>query len=610
MSRRIMRPALFVVWLLSLAPGWAIGDWWNPDWAYRKALTVDVGGVEAGAEAKPLENVPVLIRLHTGNFGYFLDVSPKGEDIRFIADDGQTPLKFHIDKIDPINEMALIWVQVPSVAPGRPAQFHMYYGNQSAVPAQDAAGTFDTNQTLVYHFDASVPRPVDATAYANAAVAFTATQTGTGLVGDAAHFDGTQTLVLPATPTLALDPAAGWTLTAWVKIDQAQSDAWLYRRVGGDAELTVGIDGTAPYVRVSAAGTVVETPRDVALSEGAWHQIAVTGSAEGLRLYVDGRPATQAAAVLPPLDASATLGAAEDGAHGLIGELDELRLANVARDADWIAFTARTLAADAPVVYGDDGSAGSESGGGESYFMVTLRNVTVDGWVVIGVLAVMAAISWVVMVSKGMVINRIRNDNRGFLDAFQRLGVADIDDLDSDAVDEGNGGDSPLLTALVGDHAHFASSTLYRIYHAGVQEMHRRVPRAVGAAAAPLRLSAQAVNAIRATMDGSLVRELQKLNGQMVLLTIAISGGPFLGLLGTVVGVMITFAAIAATGDVNVNSIAPGIAAALVATVAGLAVAIPALFGYNYLGSRIKEISADMQVFVDEFVAKIAEQHS
>lgn len=73
---------------------------------------------------------------------------------------------------------------------------------------------------------------------------------------------------------------------------------------------------------------------------------------------------------------------------------------------------------------------------------------------------------------------------------------------------------------------------------------------------------------------------------------------------------MITFAAIAASGDVNVNAIAPGIAAALVATVAGLAVAIPALFGYNYLGTRIKEISADMHVFVDEFVAKIAEQHS
>jgi biopolymer transport protein ExbB len=94
----------------------------------------------------------------------------------------------------------------------------------------------------------------------------------------------------------------------------------------------------------------------------------------------------------------------------------------------------------------------------------------------------------------------------------------------------------------------------------------------------------------------------------MVLLTIAISGGPFLGLLGTVVGVMITFAAIAAAGDVNVNAIAPGIAAALLATVAGLFVAIPALFGYNYLLIRNKNVTANMQVFVDEFVTRLAEQ--
>jgi len=118
------------------------------------------------------------------------------------------------------------------------------------------------------------------------------------------------------------------------------------------------------------------------------------------------------------------------------------------------------------------------------------------------------------------------------------------------------------------------------------------------------------MNAVKATMDAVLIRELQKLNSQMVLLTIAISGGPFLGLLGTVIGVMITFAAIAVSGEVNVNAIAPGIAGALTATVAGLIVAIPCLFGYNYLGGRIKEITADMHVFVDEFVAKLTEQHT
>jgi len=109
-------------------------------------------------------------------------------------------------------------------------------------------------------------------------------------------------------------------------------------------------------------------------------------------------------------------------------------------------------------------------------------------------------------------------------------------------------------------------------------------------------------------MDATLVRENQRLAKSMVMLTIAISGGPFLGLLGTVVGVMITFAAIAAAGDVNVNAIAPGIAAALLATVAGLFVAIPALFGYNYLLIRNKNVTANMQVFVDEFVTRLAEQ--
>jgi biopolymer transport protein ExbB len=126
----------------------------------------------------------------------------------------------------------------------------------------------------------------------------------------------------------------------------------------------------------------------------------------------------------------------------------------------------------------------------------------------------------------------------------------------------------------------------------------------------PRVLSAQAMGAIRSSLDATMVREQARLNSQMVLLTIAISGGPFLGLLGTVVGVMITFAAIAAAGDVNVNSIAPGIAAALVATVAGLAVAIPALFGYNYLAARVKNISNEMSVFSDELVNRLAEKYA
>jgi biopolymer transport protein ExbB len=128
----------------------------------------------------------------------------------------------------------------------------------------------------------------------------------------------------------------------------------------------------------------------------------------------------------------------------------------------------------------------------------------------------------------------------------------------------------------------------------------------IGATNRPL--SSEAMQVIQTALDAILVRETQRLNSKMVLLSISIAGGPYLGLLGTVVGVMITFAVIAASGDVNINAIAPGIAAALLATVAGLAVAIPALFAYNYLTVQIKDVIADMRVFSDEFLAMLAEK--
>jgi biopolymer transport protein ExbB len=120
-------------------------------------------------------------------------------------------------------------------------------------------------------------------------------------------------------------------------------------------------------------------------------------------------------------------------------------------------------------------------------------------------------------------------------------------------------------------------------------------------------LSGEAVEALRASVDAQQVTENQKFDAGMVLLTIAISGGPFIGLLGTVMGVMNTFGGVAMAGDVNVNAIAPGIAAARLATIAGLAAAIPSLFGYNYLNSKITAMADEMRVFCDRLVTRLAE---
>ena len=199
------------------------------------------------------------------------------------------------------------------------------------------------------------------------------------------------------------------------------------------------------------------------------------------------------------------------------------------------------------------------------YFAVILKSVTPDGWVVIGVLMVMAVVSWAVMVNRLGYLNRVGKGNARFLQEWNHL-ARDLTALDH--------GDAENLRTLGGriDPARqrtMRGAPLYRIYHIGIEEIRRRFASSPDVESRVL--SPQSLQAIRASLDGALVRETQKLTRLMVLLTIAIAGGPFLGLLGTVVGVMITFAAIAAAGDVNVNAIAPGIAAALVATVAGLA---------------------------------------
>ena len=122
-------------------------------------------------------------------------------------------------------------------------------------------------------------------------------------------------------------------------------------------------------------------------------------------------------------------------------------------------------------------------------------------------------------------------------------------------------------------------------------------------------VSAATIEAIRASMDGVRTKENQQLGSRLSSLSNAIAGGPYIGLLGTVLGIMVVFLGTAMAGDVNINAIAPGMAAALLATAMGLFVAIPALFGYNRLVTRNKEVSADMRVFVDEFVTRLAEVH-
>jgi biopolymer transport protein ExbB len=586
--------------------------WWSEEWGFKKKISVDIQKLKKDGVTVP-EGAFALIRLHTGNFLSFAELADKGKDIRILAGDEATPLKFYIEKLDPVNEMALVWVKLSKEVTASPEPaLWIYFGNAEAVGGEDASGSYDVSQVLSYQFDTKDVK--DVTANANNPTEATNTNSEGGLIAGAAVFQGSQIIRVPAKPSLLMAPATGWTASAWVKIDQAQQNTVLLQRTGPVSSFTLSLKEQTPMLEViDDAGIKQEFVGKAAIVPGAWHYLAVAATADNLTMYLDGVAAGAFPVKLAELSNEITVGADASGGRGFSGSMDQLAIYKIVRDVNAIKFDVLMQGAgSALLTYGDDATPDSEEGG-ESYVISTLNNVTVDGWVIIGILGVMSLISWMVMVVKTIVINRTHSENIKFEQAFGALGSQDIAGLNAqaDKADDEGLAESPLLFSLSNHHGTFSGSSIYRIYHVGVEEMNKRFIKSVGADAVnPQILSATSMAAVKASMDAVVVRELQKLNAQMVLLTIAISGGPFLGLLGTVVGVMITFAAIAASGEINVNAIAPGIAAALVATVAGLLVAIPALFGYNYLGSRIKVITADMHVFVDEFVAKLAEQHT
>ena len=580
--------------------------WWDADWTIRKKIVIDTSS--AGA---PIGNLvgttAVLLRLSDGDF-QFQAAKEDGSDIRFVAADDKTPLAFHTESFDSLMSEAFVWVKVPDVKPGAQVTIWMYYGNSGpkAVKADDPKGTYDSDTALVYHFNEKGTPSVDSSGNGN-----TAAKAGTAadaLIGTGLRLNGKTPLTITASASLKVAPGGAWTWQAWVKPTTLAANAVLLSRHDGAGAFVIGIDNDAPFVEVTGPNGLVRSGAGGPITANTWHHLAVVAAPGKVSVFVDGDPyGTPAAVSLPALNSDILLGAdtAAAGATarpGFIGDIDEMEISKVARPDGFVKFASvsqgGTDLSNKLVALGQDEQTSTWLSS-NSTFGILIRSLTPDGWAVICLLAVMAVVSWTVMFTKTSYLNKNSRGSDHFMKHWKHLS-SDLTALDSGDLETAKslGGRADKRTQKALRHA-----SIYRLYHTGVEEIRHRMPTGGENKA----LSAQSIEAIRATLDGVMVRETQQLNKLMVFLTIAISGGPFLGLLGTVVGVMITFAAIAAAGDVNVNAIAPGIAAALLATVAGLAVAIPSLFGYNYLISRIKEATSDMHVFVDEFVTKLAE---
>jgi len=574
--------------------------WWNDDWSMRKKIILDASPT-GGAITDPIGTTPVLIRLHDGDF-QFASAKDDGSDLRFIADDDKTPLSYHIEKYDSLLGEAFVWVKVPNLKPSAQTTLWLYYGGNMSKPAAggpDAKATYDSDAVLVYHFAEHDQPPQDATASGN-----NAQNAGTGvdssLIGPGLRFDGKGSVTIPGASSLAWIDGGAMTWSAWIKLGTLQSNAVIFSRRDGGKDFLIGADNGVLFVDANG----IRSQGGTALAAGTWHHVAVTANGGKITLYLDGDSYATLSASLPALNGPSQIGGdAADVPVGtttaLNGELDELEISKIARPVGFIKLAAIGQSGDKAAkllaVGQDEQPPAGWLSGSFGLFGVILKSVTVDGWVVIGVLAIMGIISWYVMVTKFFHLNVVQKSNSDFLKEWRHVAT------DLTVLDHGEGEAAKSMGGRLKRGMHNAS--LYRIYHVGVEEIGHRMAIPNG----PRILSSQSIQAIRASLDGSFVRENHSLNAGMVFLTISIAGGPFMGLLGTCIGVMITFAAIAATGEVNISAIAPGLAAALVATVAGLLVAIPALLGYNYLTSRMKTVSSDMQIFVDEFVTKMAE---
>src|SRR5262249_24579372 len=107
--------ARLVFVLLLIAPAIAQA-WWNPEWKQREKVELNTSAT--GIETKQaLSAIPVAVRLHSGNFT-FAEAKPDGSDLRFVAADDKTVLKHYVERFDSANELAIVWVQVPTLAPG------------------------------------------------------------------------------------------------------------------------------------------------------------------------------------------------------------------------------------------------------------------------------------------------------------------------------------------------------------------------------------------------------------------------------------------------------------------------------------------------------------
>jgi len=203
-------------------------------------------------------------------------------------------------------------------------------------------------------------------------------------------------------------------------------------------------------------------------------------------------------------------------------------------------------------------------------------------------LLVLSVYAWTIMCEKGVALMGVNRHFKRFMRQFNRersaLGMAlQVDDYRGPLADIYREGVREVVAVL--GLSEYEAESIYRA---------RRLPRP---------LTAGEIDKVRSTMDRLVDAKGLELEERLGLLGTIVSISPFLGLLGTVWGVMLAFIGMARAGRPDISALAPGVSGALLTTVVGLVVAIPSLAGNNFIANSVIKNCGEMENFVDAFIA-------
>jgi biopolymer transport protein TolQ len=213
-----------------------------------------------------------------------------------------------------------------------------------------------------------------------------------------------------------------------------------------------------------------------------------------------------------------------------------------------------------------------------------IQNATTEGKVTVLVLLVLSLFSWSIIISKFRQLHLARKATAKFLAAYSSTR-------------------DPLDIKRKGEI--FRGAPVYTLYLHGAEELDYQLQHNPVTVKGERRISNSSFDAVKVVLVEAAGNEALKLEKGMIVLSTAVAGGPFIGLLGTVWGVMSTFAGIAETRAATLTAMAPGVAAALVATVTGLLVAIPAMFAYNFMVTTIRHLTQELDSYATRYANQI-----